>query len=161
MLTESYNKITSYLTETFGANFLILSILLTTAVSITYFILMSYIITQMDKRYFIRNSIIVNKTDKKNVDAGPIAPPPLSANKSSITFVINISRIIIGVFLLLCGIVMLVLPGQGLITMIIGLSLLPFPGKNKIVKKLLARRSVRNSLNWVRYKAKKEPFIFD
>ncbi|MBA6417405.1 hypothetical protein H4J50_15435 [Colwellia sp. 6M3] len=56
---------------------------------------------------------------------------------------------------------MLVLPGQGLITMLIGLSLIPFPGKHKLEKNILARKSVRSSLNWIRTKAKKDPFIFD
>ncbi|GAC20421.1 hypothetical protein GARC_3466 [Paraglaciecola arctica BSs20135] len=56
---------------------------------------------------------------------------------------------------------MLVLPGQGLITMLIGLSLIPFPGKHRIERDLLSRNSVRSTLNWIRIKANKEPFIFD
>ncbi|GAC36330.1 hypothetical protein GPSY_0692 [Paraglaciecola psychrophila 170] len=56
---------------------------------------------------------------------------------------------------------MLVLPGQGLITMLIGLSLLPFPGKDKMEQNILSRKSVRTTLNWIRVKAKKPPFIFD
>jgi hypothetical protein len=74
---------------------------------------------------------------------------------------VKIAKIIVGVFVLVCGIVMLVLPGQGLITMLIGLSLLPFPGKNRIEQNLLSRKSVRFTLNWIRFKANKEPFIFD
>jgi hypothetical protein len=56
---------------------------------------------------------------------------------------------------------MLVLPGQGLLTMLIGLSLLPFPGKQKMEQNILSRKSIRQSLNWIRIKANKEPFIFD
>ena len=80
---------------------------------------------------------------------------------SSVTYVVKIAKVIIGFFLLLCGIVMLVLPGQGLITIVIGLSLIPFPGKIKIEQNLLSRQTVRSSLNWIRIKANKEPFIFD
>ena len=152
MLTEYYTKATTYLTDTFGPNFIFLTILLTSAVSIGYFILMSYIITNMDKRYFIRR-----KSKGKNADIIPKRTP----GKNSLIFIIEMVKILIGIGLLVCGIIMLVLPGQGLITMLIGLSLIPFPGKNKLEDNLLSRQSVRSSLNWIRAKAKKEPFIFD
>ncbi len=137
---------------TFGPNFIFVTILLTTAAAIAYFIVISYIITQMDKRYFIR---------KKKPDDDASENPHLTSMNSSVTYVVKIAKIIVGVFLLVCGVVMLVLPGQGLITMLIGLSLIPFPGKNKIEQNLLSRRSVRSSLNWIRIKAHKDPFIFD
>lgn len=152
VLRESYNKIEIYLMGTFSPNFIFLTILLTTVASIAYFIVISYIITQMDKRYFIR---------KKTSDDDSSENPHLTSMNSSVTYVVKIAKIIVGVFLLVCGVVMLVLPGQGLITMLIGLSLIPFPGKNKIEKNLLSRKSVRSSLNWIRIKANKDPFIFD
>lgn len=136
----------------FGPNFILLIILLTTAVSITYFIVLSYIITQMDKRYFIRKKFDADDlTDSLN----------LTLMNKSLTYVVNFIKIIVGIFLFLCGIIMLVLPGQGLITMLIGLSLVPFPGKSTIEQSLLSQKSVKASLNWIRVKANKEPFIFD
>jgi type IV secretory pathway VirB6-like protein len=149
---EFYNNIVDYLLVTFDANFIFLTMLLTTFVSVIYFIVISYIITQMDKRYFIRqkkDDVLAKKTPKK-----------LSIN-NILGYMIKAAKIIIGVFLLMCGILMLVLPGQGIITMIIGLSLIPFPGKDKFEQSLLARKSVRSSLNWIRAKANKELFIFD
>lgn len=137
---------------TFDPNFIFLTILLTTAASITYFIVISYIITQMDKRYFIRKKISANDSSENSY---------LMWMNSSVTYAVKIVKIIVGVCLLLCGLLMLVLPGQGLITMLIGLSLIPFPGKHKIEQNLLSRKSVRSSLNWIRIKANKEPFIFD
>ena len=80
---------------------------------------------------------------------------------NGVSYVVNIAKILIGVFLLLCGIAMLVLPGQGLLTIVIGLSLIPFPGKKKLEQNILSRKSVRSSLNWIRTKANKAPFIFD
>jgi UPF0716 family protein affecting phage T7 exclusion len=106
----------------------------------------------MDKRYFIRRQITA-----ENV----IVVPHLKLINSNLTQLINLAKIIVGVCLLLIGIVMLVLPGQGLITMLIGLSLLPFPGKDKMEQNILSRKSVRTTLNWIRVKAKKPPFIFD
>jgi hypothetical protein len=70
-------------------------------------------------------------------------------------------KVLIGIFLIVCGLAMLVLPGQGVVTIIIGLSLVPFPGKQKLMKNLLSRQSVRSTLNWIRMKAKKEPFVFE
>lgn len=152
MLSENYHKIATYLTQTFGANYILLTILLTTIASITYFVVISYIITQMDKRYFIRKKIAAD-------DA--IDPPLLTSWNTSVTYMVKFAKITVGIVLLICGLAMLVLPGQGLITMLIGLSLLPFPGKNKIEQNLLSRESVRTSLNWIRIKANKDPFIFD
>ena len=152
MLKEYYQQITTYLLETFGANFIFLIILLTTAAAIAYFIVISYIIIRMDKEFFLDKNFLTDNISK-NTHLRPI--------NSSVTYVVKIAKIIFGVFLLVCGIVMLVLPGQGLITMLIGLSLLPFPGKNKLEQNLLSRKSVRSSLNWIRVKANKEPFIFD
>jgi hypothetical protein len=111
----------------------------------------------MDTRYFVRKPLIV-----KNIPAKDASKPrPINLLNSSVSFVVHIAKIIIGLSLLLCGILMLVLPGQGLITMLIGLSLLPFPGKDKLENNLLGRKAVRTSLNWIRVKANKEPFIFD
>lgn len=157
MLTENYHKIANYLTEHVGANFIFLSILLTTAASFIYFIVISYIITQMDKRYFIQKSI----KGKNNAAIVVGQNFHSKANITSLNHVLNLVKIIAGIFLLICGIVMLVLPGQGLLTILLGLSLIPFPGKHKLEQNLLARKSIRASLNWIRTKANKEPFIFD
>ena len=66
----------------------------------------------------------------------------------------------LGFFLFLCGILMLFIPGQGLLTMFLGLVLLDFPGKYKLQLYCLKVRPVRRSLNWIRRKYEKEAFIF-
>jgi len=152
VLIEYYNNIENYLIETFGTNFIFLTLIITTTIAMAYFIFISYIITQLNKRYFIRRQISA-------VDVS--VPPHLKWINSNVTKLVNMAKIIVGVSFLLIGLVMLVLPGQGLITILIGISLLPFPGKNKMEKNILSRKSVRSSLNWIRIKANKEPFIFD
>ncbi|MFT7007439.1 MAG: hypothetical protein ACJAXJ_001954 [Colwellia sp.] len=153
--------------ETFSPDVIFLTILLTTIASIAYFIVISYMITRMDKRHFVRKVIvqkdIVQKEKIRNKTAGDNANQKkhLTSMILSIAFVVSIAKIIVGLFLLVCGVLMLVLPGQSIITILIGLSLIPFPGKNKIEQYLISRKSVRSSLNWIRLKAKKEPFIFD
>jgi hypothetical protein len=151
VLKESYSNIATYLTNTFGANFIFWIVALTTTASITYFVVITYFITQMDKQYFVR---------RKTSEDDTMQHIHLTSMNRSVACVVQIAKIILGFGLLVCGILMLVLPGQGLITMLIGLSLLPFPGKDKMEERILARNSVRSTLNWIRLKAKKEPFIF-
>lgn len=66
----------------------------------------------------------------------------------------------LGFLLFLCGILMLFIPGQGLLTMFLGLVLLDFPGKQKLQLYCLKVRPVRRSLNWIRRKYGKKTFIF-
>lgn len=171
MLKEYYNQVVSYLMATFDVNFMLLTMFLTTAAAIVYFIIISYVVTQMDSRYFVRNNLShENLADKniahknklgKNSSANDISETSrLTAINRSVNLMINIVKIMVGLFLLICGLVMLVLPGQGLLTMLMGLSLMPFPGKNKLEQTIIARKSVRYSLNWIRMKANKKPFIF-
>jgi hypothetical protein len=133
-------------------DYIFVILLVTTFASIAYFIVITYIITQMDPQYFIRKEV-PNDTTNENKQ--------LTSTSRSIIYVISIVKVIFGIVLIVCGIAMLVLPGQGIITILIGLSLVPFPGKNTIEKNLLARKSVQSSLNWIRVKANKAPFIFD
>lgn len=64
---------------------------------------------------------------------------------------------LIGFFLLLAGIIMLILPGQGLLTMLIGITLLDFPGKRKFELWMINHRPLRRAANWIRHKNKRPP----
>ena len=67
---------------------------------------------------------------------------------------------ICGLFLLLAGIAMLFLPGQGLLTILIGLLLLSFPGKHKLLDYLVHKQSVQHSFDWIRKRSGKPPFVW-
>lgn len=64
---------------------------------------------------------------------------------------------ILGFVLLLGGILMLFLPGQGLLTIAMGLLLMDYPGKYKLERKLVGTAAVFNGLNWLRAKGKHPP----
>lgn len=66
---------------------------------------------------------------------------------------------LLGIVLILAGLAMLVLPGQGLLTIILGLALTNFPGKFKLQRRLVSCPSVLNSLNWLRKRFGRAPFI--
>ncbi len=70
-------------------------------------------------------------------------------------------RNVIGSALIATGLAMLVLPGQGVITILVGLSFMSFPGKRRILNWILERKSIRKTINWIRRKARKPPLIFE
>ncbi len=59
------------------------------------------------------------------------------------------------------GALMLVVPGQGLLTLLIAVTLLDFPGKFRLQRWVVTRRGVIDSINWIRRKAGKGPLILD
>lgn len=69
-----------------------------------------------------------------------------------IRLIVSIIKNFIGTVLIVSGILMLVLPGQGLLTLFVGFLLLNFPGKYKLERYLIKKPAVRKSLNWIRRK---------
>ena len=68
---------------------------------------------------------------------------------------IIIFKNIFGGIMLVAGLFLLVLPGQGLLTIIIGLLLIDYPGKFQLEQKIISIPSIFRSLNWFRAKARK------
>jgi hypothetical protein len=64
-----------------------------------------------------------------------------------------------GVAFVLAGIAMLVLPGQGLLTMLIGVSLIDFPGKHALERKIVSVPQVLSAINAVRTRFGHAPLI--
>ena len=65
----------------------------------------------------------------------------------------------IGLALILCGILMLILPGQGVLTIITGLIFLDYPGKFRFERLLVKNKLILNSMNWIRRKLDKPDLI--
>lgn len=57
---------------------------------------------------------------------------------------------LLGGICILAGILMLVLPGQGLLTILVGVFLLDFHGKKELERKLISRPRILKSINWLR-----------
>jgi len=68
---------------------------------------------------------------------------------------------IVGIIFLFAGIAMLFLPGQGLLTMLLGILFIDFPGKHRLEQKIIQHPKVLQTINAFREKAGKPPFIFD
>ena len=84
-------------------------------------------------------------------------PSKWQEQKPILRLAVLFGKNIIGVSLIIGGLLMLVLPGQGLLTIVTGLLLINYPGKYKLEQKLVSIPSVFRALNWIRVKANKPP----
>lgn len=64
---------------------------------------------------------------------------------------------LLGLLMLAAGIAMLVLPGQGILGILLGVSLLDFPGKRRLQRRIVRQKPVLRSINWIRRKAGRPP----
>ena len=80
------------------------------------------------------------------------SPSKLKSEFFLIWIMLMIVKNIIGYILIVGGILMLVLPGQGLFTILIGLMLSNYPGKFYIEKRFIAIPSILKMINWLRKK---------
>lgn len=75
--------------------------------------------------------------------------------------VLRIGKNILGCVFVAAGILMLVLPGQGILTILAGIMLLDFPGRYRLVRWIIARPQVIQTLNWLRRRAGRTPFYLE
>lgn len=64
---------------------------------------------------------------------------------------------VLGLVLILLGIAMLFLPGQGLLSIFIGLMVMNYPGKYRLERWIIQRPAVLTSVNWLRRKYYRPP----
>tara|TARA_R110002072_G_scaffold139249_1_gene282708 strand:+ start:55539 stop:55979 length:441 start_codon:yes stop_codon:yes gene_type:complete len=84
-------------------------------------------------------------------------PPP----RTAIAWLLLVAKNVFGFLFVLAGIAMLVLPGQGVLTILIGLMLLNFPGKRRLERRIVGRPAILKLLNNMRAKREMPPLIVD
>ncbi len=99
-------------------------------------VLLPLLVARLPADYFARDE----------APAGARAHPVLRA-------ALGLGRNLLGGLLVLAGLAMLVLPGQGLLTLLAGLVLSDFPGKRRLELRLVRRPAVLRALNWMRRRA--------
>ena len=67
----------------------------------------------------------------------------------------GVARNIVGFGIILIGLLMLVLPGQGMLAILIGACLLDIPGIRRLKTRLLRRSRVQAGIDWIRIKCGK------
>ena len=65
---------------------------------------------------------------------------------------------LVGAILVVMGLIMLVTPGQGLLTLLAGMLLMNFPGKYQLERWLVLRPGMLRALNWLRGRQGHAPF---
>jgi hypothetical protein len=75
----------------------------------------------------------------------------------------KILKNLLGVLLVLTGIVLALpgVPGQGLLTILMGLVLIDFPGKRRVERWLISRRGVAEKINRLRAKFGRPPLLLE
>lgn len=69
----------------------------------------------------------------------------------------RVGKNLFGIVFVLAGVAMLVLPGQGLLTIVLGLMLLDFPGKRALQLRLVQQPWVLQAINRLRARAHQPP----
>ena len=84
-----------------------------------------------------------------------VAAPP--GSQSTRQRVLLVLRSLLGVLLIALGAAMLVLPGQGVLMIVAGLSLMRFPGKRRLQRRLLGAPGIRAMCDAIRRRAGQPP----
>lgn len=74
---------------------------------------------------------------------------------------VTIIKNVVGVVLVVAGVIMLIGPGQGILTILIGLILMDIPGKRPLEARIIKRPAVFAAVNRLREKYSKPPFEVD
>jgi hypothetical protein len=72
-----------------------------------------------------------------------------------------VGKNIAGLILVIAGVIMLVGPGQGILTILIGLILMDIPGKRPLEARLIKRPIILAAVNNFRAKYNKPPLVMD
>ena len=109
--------------------------------------IVSLILVKLPANHFSKNR-------KTKFWAGP--RPALHAAKV-------IGKNLLGVFLVALGVVLSLpgVPGQGLLTILLGIMLLDFPGRERLEQKLLSKPSIVNTINRLRGRFGKPPLVIN
>lgn len=77
----------------------------------------------------------------------------------AVRLAVRVIKNLLGLVFLVAGVAMLVLPGQGALTILVAVTLLDFPGKRRFELRIMRQRHVRKSVNWIRRKAGRPELI--
>lgn len=106
------------------------------------FVVLPVIVLQLPPDYFVRD---------RRVPVRRVRRHPL------LWWMVAVLKNILGLVLVAAGVAMLVLPGQGLLTILMGLGLMNFPGKFALERWTFGQPAVAASLNRLRSAAGRPP----
>ena len=78
----------------------------------------------------------------------------------SVSLLSRLVKNALGGVLLLAGVAMLVLPGQGLLTILLGIMLIDFPGKQRLELLIIRRPAISRVVSWIRRRSGRDELQF-
>ena len=108
--------------------------------SVGGFYLMRWLLVAMPADYFVRS--------------GPL---PWQLRHPVVRWSLLIGKNLLGVVLLVVGVVLLAIPGPGVLTILAALVLLDIPGKRAVEQRFLALPAVLHTINGIRQRANRPP----
>jgi hypothetical protein len=85
----------------------------------------------------------------------------LTGSHPTLRWAAIIVKNLVGLLLVALGVLMTVAPGPGVLTILLGVTLLDFPGKRRLELKLVRRPAVRQAIDGVRARFRKPPLLLD
>jgi hypothetical protein len=113
---------------------------LSLVLSVGGFFLMRRLLVTMPADYFVRPS-----------------PLPWQLRHPVVRWSLVVGKNLLGAILLVAGLVMLAIPGPGILTILAALVLLDLPGKRALEQRFLALPAVLNTINRIRQRANRPP----
>lgn len=117
--------------------------LISFGVAVIYAVVMFWALAWMRPDYFVRR----RDASERSVEHPLLRP------------LWHIFKNLIGALLLLTGIAMIVLPGQGMLTILVALTLLDFPGKRRLILRIVRLKRVHSAIDWIRRRAGRPPIV--
>lgn len=81
----------------------------------------------------------------------------LDRKPASIRVPIRILKNLLAIVLVIVGVIMFLTPASGLFPILLGIVLADVPGKLKLQRWILCRKTIRKSMNWLRRKFHRRP----
>ncbi len=85
----------------------------------------------------------------------------MTGSHPTLRWIGTIAKNLAGLVLVALGVLMTVAPGPGVLTILLGVTLLDFPGKRRLEIKLVSRPAVRQAIDRIRARYGRPPLMLD
>ena len=102
---------------------------------------------------------LVRQAEAADPDAPDPTPSPWARRHPAMRWTLRILKNLAGALLAVAGLAMLVLPGQGLLTLAVALLMLDVPGKQRVIRRLLRGPRLHRMLSGVRRRCGRPPLL--
>ncbi len=112
---------------------------------------------------FSANAIVVYLVVRlpENYFCEPPGRSRLRQQHKILYFALRIAKNVLGAVMVLLGGLLTLpgVPGPGLVLIVLGLTLVEFPGKRRLARNLVRRKSIHGTMNWLRARFGKPPLV--